>query len=364
MNSQRDGLYIGLMTGTSLDGVDAALVDIQQNNIRLVDSLAAPLPTALLEQIRQLCQPGDNEIDLAGQVSIALSQYYADACLALLTQQNIRADSICAIGCHGQTVRHRPEHHFSIQLGCADTLATRTGIPVVSNFRNKDMALGGQGAPLVPPFHQQSFQQHETRVAVINIGGIANVSLLDGTQLLGGFDTGPGNILMDYWAQQHTGKPYDDGGCWAAAHTCDDALLARCLDDKYFQLPAPKSTGREHFNAQWLHSQLAGSENAGSVQTTLAELTAKSIAQSLSAFAPERIIVCGGGAHNEHLMARLTALTGVNAESSSVYGLDPDWVEAAAFAWLAWARMNHKPSNAPCVTGASRPAILGSLTLP
>lgn len=356
---------IGLMTGTSVDGIDAVLARIRDGHFSLQATLNQPLPGTLQQSVLDLCQPGDNEIDRAGTVSRQLALCYAQTCQALLQQAGLAPQQIRAIGCHGQTVRHRPgESGFSLQLGCPDTLAVETGIPVVSNFRNKDMALGGQGAPLVPPFHQQLFARPGQRRAIANIGGMANVTLLDGDTLLGGFDTGPGNVLMDLWIQQHRQQPFDRNGDWAAGRTPDSALLEQLLDDPYFRLPPPKSTGRELFHRDWLAQRLPDHHDAQQIQATLADLTARSISDALADFAPQQLLVCGGGAHNRHLLARLEHHLGIPVVSTEREGLHPDWVEAAAFAWLAWARLEGQNGNAPVVTGASREAILGQVTLP
>lgn len=358
-------LYIGLMTGTSVDGIDAVLAEISDGHFALIASHSHALPPALCRDILALCQPGDGELDTAGKVSRQLGRIYAQACSALLDKADAKASQIVAIGCHGQTVRHRPgKDGFSVQLGCPDTLACTTGIPVVSNFRNKDMVLGGQGAPLVPPFHRSLFAAPNERRAVVNIGGMANASLLDSKALVGGFDTGPGNVLMDLWTQLHNNDNYDADGAWAASGKVNKPLLNRLLRDPYFHQPPPKSTGRERFNRQWLTQHLKGDVLPEDLQATLAELTARSITDSLQDFAPQRILVCGGGAHNSHLLSRLQACSGVPVNTTATEGLHPDWVEAAAFAWLAWARWNEKPGNAPVVTGASREAVLGQITLP
>ena len=366
MSSDTSSDYlIGLMTGTSVDGIDAVLARIGDGHFSLQTTLNQPLPEALQQAVLGLCQPGDNEIDRAGTVSRQLAQCYATACQTLMHQAGLVPEQIRAIGCHGQTVRHRPGGTgFSLQLGCPDTLAVETGIAVVSNFRNKDMALGGQGAPLVPPFHRQLFARPGQRRAIANIGGMANVTLLDGDTLLGGFDTGPGNVLMDLWIRQHRQQPFDRNGDWAAGGQLDKALLEQLLDDPYFRLPPPKSTGRELFHGDWLAQRLPGHYDAQQVQATLADLTARSISDALTDFAPQQLLVCGGGAHNRHLLARLEHHLGIPVVSTEREGLHPDWVEAAAFAWLAWARLEGQYGNAPVVTGASREAILGQVTLP
>lgn len=353
------------MTGTSLDGVDAALAGIGSGHFRLYRRHSQPLPESLRADLQALCLPGDNEIDRAGPAHRALGHCYAEAVEALLADSGVDRQRVTAIGCHGQTVRHRPgDHGFSLQLGCADTLATATGIAVVNDFRNKDMVLGGQGAPLAPRFHQFLFGGTDERAVVLNLGGIANVSLLDNGRLLSGFDTGPANTLLDHWHRQHRDGDYDEDGRWAAGGTVIPALLETLLADPYFQLPAPKSTGREYFHPGWLSPHLDSGHAPRDIQATLAELTARSVAEAIGEFAPRRLLVCGGGAHNRDLLARLERLTGVTPQSTATAGLDPDWVEASAFAWLAWAFWNRQPGNAPAVTGARREAVLGHLTLP
>ncbi|GAA5129614.1 anhydro-N-acetylmuramic acid kinase [Alloalcanivorax gelatiniphagus] len=358
-------MFAGLMTGTSLDGVDAVLARFTDHRVELLATHSAPLPAALRDTLQTLTRPGADEIDRAGPCHRALGREYAAAVQALVAAAGIDPDTITAIGCHGQTVRHRPgQDGFSLQLGCPDTLATATGLPVISDFRNKDMVLGGQGAPLAPRFHEYLLAAPDARVAVLNLGGIANVSLLREGTLIGGFDTGPANTLLDLWHQRHQGRSYDADGAWAAGGRVLPELLEALLQDPYFRQAPPKSTGREYFHLDWLAGFLADDAEPRDVQATLAELTARSVAEALAAFAPERLLVCGGGAHNGDLMARLSRCLGVSAESTSVVGLAPDWVEAAAFAWLAWAWWHRVPGNAPAVTGATRPAVLGRLTLP
>lgn len=364
MTSRKD-LYIGLMSGTSLDGVDAVLVRVEPA-LDIIATHFAPLPPALREQLLQLCTPGENEIERMGSADRALGECYAHACETLLNQAGIQPHDIAAIGCHGQTIRHCPGNEgFSIQIGSADVLAARTGIAVVNNFRNRDMVLGGQGAPLVPMFHSRAFGHDGQRRAVINIGGMANVTLLHGQMVESGFDTGPGNVLMDSWHNKHHAGNLDRNGDWAASGKVIGSLLATWLEDPYFHQPAPKSTGREHFNLRWLTQALAGDESAEDIQATLAELTAETIAREVNAFGAQAAYVCGGGAHNSHLMTRLRALLSpIPCDSTDALGVSPDWVEACAFAWLAHARLHGIPGNATRVTGASKPAVLGALYLP
>lgn len=357
-------LFVGLMTGTSLDGIDAVLAH-PGPPFRILAHHSATLPMALRASLQSLLLPGDNEIERAGPAHRWLGQCYANATRELLRQAGVRADRVTAIGCHGQTIRHRPgDGGFSLQLGCADTLASETGIAVVNDFRNKDMVLGGQGAPLAPRFHQSLLSQPDERRVILNLGGIANVTLLDGERLVGGFDTGPANTLLDQWYRQHQSGEFDTNGAWANSGRVLPELLERLLDDDYFHLPAPKSTGREYFNLPWLHTFLNGGETPRDVQATLAELTARAIAIALREFAPARVLVCGGGAHNQYLLARLADQVGKPVESTAPWGVPPEQVEAAAFAWLAWAYWHRVPGNAPAVTGACREAILGHLTLP
>ena len=360
-----ESLFAGLMTGTSLDGVDAVLASVTQAGTRVLAHHSSDLPTPLRADLQRLCRPGSDEIDLAGACHRALGAHYAEAVTTLLDKADVPADDVTAIGCHGQTVRHRPgDAGFSVQLGCPDTLAVKTGLPVVSNFRNKDMVLGGQGAPLAPRFHEHAFGDPRERRVVLNLGGIANVSLLDKGELIGGFDTGPANTLLDQWHQRHRGGAYDPQGDWAAGGNVIPALLDSLLGDPYFQRPPPKSTGREYFHHDWLAPHLSAAMAPRDVQATLAELTARTVAEAIRGFHADRLLVCGGGVHNRDLVNRLARRCGLPAVSTEDAGVAPDWVEAAAFAWLAWAFWERLPGNAPQVTGASRPAVLGHLSLP
>lgn len=363
--SKTNHLYVGLMSGTSLDGIDAVLIRTFPE-IELLENFFQPFPKALHTSLIELCIPGGNEIEKLGVADRELGELYAEATLSLLKKANVNADAVSAIGCHGQTIRHRPgERGFSLQIGSADILSARTNIPVVNNFRNHDMALGGQGAPLVPAFHAAVFGSESVRRAIVNIGGMANISVVSGKDVLLGFDTGPGNILMDGWHQKYRGTQFDHNGEWAASGTPIASLLDSFLRDEYFHLPAPKSTGREHFNDDWLAFHLAGDENPEDIQATLLELTAQSIASEIKKQNVDQCFICGGGAHNSTLMMRLQFYLGDTKVSSTIeLGIHPDWVEACAFAWLAYARLHGIPGNAPVVTGASRATVLGALYLP
>ncbi len=363
--------YIGLMSGTSVDGIDAALVSVPAAGpLTLQATHQHPFPPAVRDAIQALLQPGDNEIERAGELDMRLGQLFAEAALALLRKSGILPKDIRAIGSHGQTIRHRPQTvpAFTRQIGNPSVIAERTGITTVADFRARDMAAGGEGAPLAPAFHRWFFRKSGANRVIVNIGGIANLSWLPAAEhdALLGFDTGPGNTLLDQWIARERGERYDRDGVWAASGRVHAELLARLLADEYFAKPPPKSTGREHFHLAWLQQRLAGNPKPQDVQATLAELTAASIAQAMH-FLPgrvEEIYVCGGGSHNHYLLARLRAqLPGVPIATTEVLGLDPDWVEAAAFAWLAHQTLAGRPGNLPSVTGAHRPVVLGGIYL-
>jgi anhydro-N-acetylmuramic acid kinase len=357
-------LYVGLMSGTSLDGVDAILADLSQPRFRTLAHSHVDFDSGLRKELLALSASGPDEIERAGRAGLVLAEHYAQAVELVRADAGVASGDISAIGCHGQTVRHRPDQGFTVQIGNPALLAERTGIRVVADFRSRDMAAGGQGAPLVPAFHAVAFASATEDRAVVNIGGIANVTLLPRNAPVLGFDTGPGNCLMDFWVHKHLGKPFDSGGAWAAAGNVSPALLARMLDEPYFRQPAPKSSGRELFNPAWLGGKLDGQEDAPAVQAALLELTAESIASSIegSGVPVARLIVCGGGAYNTALMARLTARLAPRAvASSAAHGLDPSQVEAMAFAWLAWRAIGGRPGNVPEVTGAKGPRVLGAI---
>jgi anhydro-N-acetylmuramic acid kinase len=357
-------LYVGLMSGTSVDAIDAALVRFSPA-CDIVAWHSHPIPEQLRSSILELCQPGDNEIDRFGQLDVALGDLFAEATLALLDSAGVSADAVTAIGSHGQTVRHRPgDGGFSLQLGSADVISARTGIATVANFRNHDMVLGGQGAPLVPAFHASVFGLAGERRVVANIGGMANITVLDGDAVSGGYDTGPGNVLMDSWIYQQRGEHLDHNGEWAASGQCLDELLADMLTDDFIRRPAPKSTGREDFDVHWLARWPLEQSAPADVQATLLAFTARSLADAVNNAAADRLLVCGGGARNDTLMRALAALCNCPVTSTDDYGVPPEQVEAAAFAWLARARMAGAPGNAPAVTGANRAAVLGALYLP
>jgi anhydro-N-acetylmuramic acid kinase len=372
-------LYIGLMSGTSLDGVDGVLVDFDTADagsaLRVVADAHAPMPPALGAELLALNMSGPDELQRAALAANALARVQAEVVARLLVQADVAPDAVRAVGSHGQTVRHRPGEFdgtgFTVQLNNGALLAEACGIDVVCDFRSRDVAAGGQGAPLVPAFHADVFGSTTPR-AILNVGGIANLTLLPcGDASLGGFDTGPGNALMDHWCQLHTDAPYDDDGRWAVSGQVDGVLLADLLSEAYFRKPAPKSTGRDLFNADWLAQALrragggTGTRRApADVQATLLELTAHSAIAALRAGAPgtRELLVCGGGARNGALMARLAALwPGLAVAATDTAGLPATQVEAAAFAWLARRFCERRPGNHPGVTGAAGLRVLGAL---
>jgi anhydro-N-acetylmuramic acid kinase len=367
-------LYIGLMSGTSLDGIDIAMVDFKTKSWRLIDKAYHPFPPELHEKLLGLCNDVSLDVDLLGSTDGILGQCYAEAVLEILLKNKLSARDIAAIGSHGQTIRHRPPREtshsrfprplpYTLQIGDPNIIAERTGITTVADFRRRDQAAGGQGAPLVPAFHAYAFHSAKERRAVLNIGGIANITNLSNE--ISGFDTGPGNTLIDAWTQLHFQKSCDQGGELAANGVLDRTLLTAMLADPFFQMPPPKSTGREYFNLQWLKEYLPPSGiNALDVLTTLTHLSAHSIVGAIKCFAPhtERVLVCGGGVHNDLLMKLLAELLSpCRVGSTEEAGLDPDFVEATAFAWLAKQTIEHKPGNLPSVTGASKTVILGGV---
>lgn len=364
-------LYIGLMSGTSVDGIDAALAEITApHTLRLLATHQHPFPPDLRAEIEALIHPDANELDREGELDVALGRLFAEAARSLLARSGHKPGAIRAIGSHGQTVRHRPHaaYPFTRQIGNPSVIAEATGITTIADFRMRDMAAGGQGAPLVPAFHDWLFRKPGVNRAIVNIGGIANITWLpaDAGAPVIGFDTGPGNTLLDQWVYRQRGEHCDRDGTWAASGRVLEELLTHLLADDYFAQPPPKSTGREHFHLAWLEERLRSNMAPADIQATLAEFTGITISRGLRLLpaAVEEVYVCGGGAHNRDLLQRLRAQPGLAPlATTAALGLDPDWVEAAAFAWLAHQTLAGKPGNLPSVTGARREAVLGGIYL-
>ncbi len=360
--------FVGLISGTSADAVDAALVQFDDGKPRLLKALGLPIPPALRQRILELYNPGTNEIDRLGELDRELGNLFGEAALTLIARAGLQPEQVTAIGSHGQTVRHRPDAAlpFTLQIGDANTIAELTGITTVTDFRRRDMACGGEGAPLTPGLHSAVFASSQADRAILNIGGIANVTVLLRNSVTLGLDIGPGNGLMDSWTERHLGLPYDKDGAWAATGKVNGDLLHKLLQHPFFARSAPKSTGREEFTLSWVDEVLQGFPSVAPqhVQATLLQLTASSIAQSIMSACPSgtEIYVCGGGAHNTFLCQQLqTALPGYPLASTARLGIDPDWVEAIAFAWLAMRTLNNLPGNLKAVTGAARNVILGGI---
>ncbi|MDR1310304.1 MAG: anhydro-N-acetylmuramic acid kinase [Burkholderiaceae bacterium] len=370
-------LYIGLMSGTSLDGVDGVLVSIPADYaggaLPLLATSYTAFPPDLRTELLALQAPGNDEIAREAQTANKLAHLYAECIRHLLTQSGKTPSEITAIGVHGQTIRHRPDVGFTRQSNNPALLAELSGISVVADFRSRDIAAGGQGAPLVPAFHQMFFRHADKATVIVNIGGIANVSILHAPGKTGGFDTGPGNVLMDTWIQKNRNLPYDEGGKWALTGKTQEALLAEMRKEAFFHLPPPKSTGRDLFNAEWLGRQLRAfpgvmALDPADIQATLLALTGSSITSAIHLHAPatERVIVCGGGARNGALMQwlrdRLQQIRqDITVQTSDDIGISAAHVEALAFAWLAHRFVCRLPGNLPAVTGARGARILGAL---
>lgn len=371
MNNQQEtmksGRYIGVMSGTSLDGVDVVLAAIDETMVVQQACINWPIAQPLRQDILEICQGQKLTLSQLGRLDKRLGQLFAEAVQALLCQQRLQAHHIMAIGCHGQTVWHEPasEGGNTLQIGDNNLIAALTGISVVGDFRRRDMALGGQGAPLVPAFHQALLSDATQRRMVLNIGGIANLTLLFPRHPVKGYDTGPGNMLLDSWIWHQSRKPFDQNGAWAQSGNVIIPLLQQMLNDAYFRAPAPKSTGREYFNYDWLTRQLAlfPALAPQDVQATLLELSAKSIAdQVLLHGGCEKLLVCGGGRRNLLLMRRLATLLGqTDVTTTDEAGINGDYLEALAFAWLACRTLSGLPGNLPSVTGASQASILGAI---
>ena len=370
-------IYIGVMTGTSMDGVDLVAASFEPLMLHATSTLSfAP---ELRAELMALTLPDDNEIDRMGKADVSLAQMIAHGINELIEKNQLDHTKIKAIGSHGQTIRHRPEHGFTLQIGDPNIITEITQIPVISDFRRRDMAAGGQGAPLVPAFHQALFQHDSIHRVILNLGGIANVSLLTAgnPEAVSGFDTGPANILMDAWCQRYTGQPYDENGNRAAYGQPIRSLLDRLQAHEYFSKEPPKSTGREDFNLEWLDEQLADWRNdleydvledtPENVQATLLKLTIRAIKKAIyrSDLDTGEVYVCGGGAYNSHLLEQLRwrlRKHNWSVQTTAALGLAPTWVEATAFAWLAMRFVQQQSGNLPAVTGAAGYRILGSIT--
>lgn len=355
-------LYIGLMSGTSLDGIDVSLCSINNMHCKLIHSIEYPFPLAIKEEILQLI-PTSNTLKEIGILHTKLGHLFAEAINSLLKKYTINPTSITAIGMHGQTLWHEPEGDFpfSMQLGCPNVVHAVTNIQTVTDFRNMDIANGGQGAPLAPAFHQFIFAKENTKTAVVNIGGMANITIL-GTPLQG-WDTGTGNVLLDYWTQECKNIPYDKNGAFAKSGTCNKELLDKFLADAYFKKLPPKSTGREYFNASWLANYLPlfATIKDADIQRTLLELTAQTITNDIQLTTVQTLIVCGGGAKNSFLMQRLSELNSSKVVTSEDFDISSDFMESMAFAWLAYKRINNEVVNINAVTGATKNSILGAI---
>ncbi|MBI5938780.1 MAG: anhydro-N-acetylmuramic acid kinase [Betaproteobacteria bacterium] len=355
-------LYIGLMSGTSLDGVDAVIVPLPGSTLIAEHWLA--YPDSLKQALLALHEPTGNELDRAARLANQLSETYADTVKQLLAKAGFDAANIRAIGCHGQTVRHRPADGYTLQLVNAARLAELTGITVVCDFRSRDIAAGGQGAPLVPAFHAAVFGSPELARVIVNIGGIANLTYLSPGKAVTGFDCGPGNMLMDAWVRRHWRQAYDDGGLLASQGEVLPALLERLLAHPFLSAMPPKSAGREEFNLAWLDGMLSGQEVPADVLRSLLELTAEAIARDIRRHCGDarEVYLCGGGARNRLLRGTLAnKLGGLHVGLSDDLGVPADWVEAMAFAWLASKTLNGEPGNLPEVTGAAGPRVLGAI---
>jgi anhydro-N-acetylmuramic acid kinase len=364
-------LFIGVMSGSSLDGIDVALTEFTNTSIKVVATHFQPYSNTIKTALLDLHFPSDNELEKSALMANQLARLYGEAINTLLAENGLIASQISAIGCHGQTIRHKPldgnDVGYSIQLGNNALLAELTNITVVGDFRSRDIAAGGQGAPLVPAFHQAVFAIDNKNRAIINIGGIANITFLARSGEVLGFDSGPGNILIDHWVRLKLGKSYDADGLWASTGTVHQALLERMLTDPFFALPPPKSTGRDLFNAAWLDQHLQNIDcRDEDIARTLVEMTCHSIYQAITQYCPDinEVYLCGGGTHNNLIQLTLQSkLSHLTLSTTDALGVNVDWVEAAAFAWLAQQTLKNEPSNLPSVTGASGLRILGAIYL-
>jgi anhydro-N-acetylmuramic acid kinase len=357
-------LYAGLMSGTSLDGIDAVLADFGSSRPAIRGSVYHAFPEKLRAQLLALNEIGNDELNIAASAANTLAMSYATAINELFKRSNVDPKHVNAIGCHGQTIRHRPDLRYTVQLLNGALLSELAGVDIVCDFRSRDIAAGGQGAPLVPGFHHSIFFDRHIHRVIINIGGIANITDLDPTRHIQGFDCGPGNILLDAWIRRHLGKSYDQDGLWARSGKVISHLLARLLEDEYFHRAPPKSTGRETFNLDWLQKNLSGTECGNDVQATLLQLTTHTIADAIRKHATtvQEVFICGGGARNTYLIENLRALLSpLPVQSTEALGIPATLVEALAFAWLARQNIKGLPGNLPRVTGAKGERILGVL---
>ncbi len=360
--------YIGLISGTSIDGVDCALVKFNDEQPTVIATHCNPIPSELRSAILRLCSGSGFDIQLLGKVDVEIGRLFASSANTLLMQSGIEYSAIKAIGSHGQTVFHSPgsETPFTMQIGDPNCIAQLTGITTVADFRRRDLVVGGEGAPLAPLLHRNCFGSKSVTRVIVNIGGISNITIVQTDGSCIAFDTGPGNVLMDYWIEKQQNQTYDKGGEWAASGRVSTELLQLLMRESYFELPYPKSTGRELFNNKWLEKQLvqlATTIPAEDVQATLLELTARSIHREImKVSAPQEIFICGGGAHNDALMRRLRLLFGnIAVADTSELGVHPDWVEAVAFAWMAKQTLEGTRIDTTALTGATKPVILGGI---
>ncbi len=364
--------YIGVMSGTSLDGIDIAITDFSlSGEFQFIAAQTFPFPEELHSKLQQLITKPITSLQELGNIDTLLGQVIGQSINQLLVQHALNSKDIAAIGSHGQTIFHSPtgKTPFSHQIGNANVIAEITGITTVADFRQRDIAAGGQGAPLVPAFHQALFSASDEDRVIVNIGGISNLTIIPSSTDMPiiGFDTGPGNVLLDYWTQLQLNEPYDRAGQWAASGQYNNELLNLFLDEHYFKQTPPKSTGRELFNQQWFEQvNVRFNQNIAEadIQATLVELTAHTISADIKAYAASnsQVFICGGGAHNDYLLSRLQSLLDSNNVSTTeLLGLHPDWVEACAFSWLAYRTMNKQTGNLPSVTGATHPVVLGAI---
>ncbi len=369
MQNSDNKYYIGVMSGTSLDAIDVTITSFD-DSVEIVSSKSFDIPLPIRQSIESLCSPGDNEIHRMSELDNQLAQLFASSINSLIDSLKIDRRRIQAIGSHGQTIRHMPNNKlpYTLQIGNGALISKLTGITTVTDFRRADIAAGGQGAPLVPAFHSSIFSKSTKSRVILNIGGMANITILNNqpSVAISGFDTGPGNILLNEWILLQQNLSYDKDGAWSTSQNYDEYLLELMLQDSYFQLPPPKSTGREYFNLSWVKNCIASLNKPVSVsivQSTLCELTARSICDAISKYAhkTDEVVLCGGGAHNKDLVSRIKTISGLNVISSAEFGIDPDFVEAAAFAWLSKQTLEEIPANIPGVTGADQPVVLGAI---